>query len=92
MRGIIAAMPTATGHQSPDDLQRALFERQRDDYRRLQRQAAEAAFLRRFGRPAESVTEIEAAFPSGSIRTIDPTRHLAPDEVRRILSTATGSR
>lgn len=84
-------MPTATGsRQSPDDLQRALFEQQRDGYRRLQRQAAEAAFERRFGRPAESVAEIERSFPSGTIRTIDPARHLAPAEVRRVLASATG--
>ncbi|MCK6371286.1 MAG: hypothetical protein L6Q83_08185 [Gammaproteobacteria bacterium] len=75
------------------DLEREWLDRQRRDYQRLQTEAAHRLFERRFGRPAESVAEIEAAFPSGSIATIDPARHLTEAECMRILSagsTATG--
>ena len=75
-----------------DDLLRERHEREVANYRRLQRAAAERVFRRKFGWQPASVGEIEAAFRSGSICTIDPSRHLAPDEVTRILSTATGSR
>ena len=74
-----------------DDLLRERRQREVADYRRLQRVAAERVFTRTYGRQAASVAEIEAAFPSGSIATIDPSRHLAPDEVTRILATATGA-
>jgi len=74
-----------------DDIERDRLSRQLRAYRRLQEHVARQIYERRFGRLAESVAEIEAAFPSGSISTIDPHRHLTPEAIQRILSTATGA-
>jgi len=69
--------------QTVDDLQRDLLDRQRADYRRLQVAAAEVAFERRHGRPAESMDELAAAFLSRTTATVDPTMHLTDREITR---------
>lgn len=73
------------------DLERARLDRQRRQYQRLQRAAAEAAFQKKHGRPAADLAELERAFLSRTIATVDPTRHLSETDVMRILSTATGA-
>lgn len=78
-------MLTATGHQSLADLEAALLDGQRRQYRRLQRVAAEAAFERRHGRAAANLAELEGAFLSRTIATVDPARYLTAAEMRRAL-------
>lgn len=73
------------------DLQAELHDRQRRQYQRLQRAAAEAAFQRKHGRPPADLAELERAFLSRTIATVDPSRHLSESDVMRILSTATGA-
>lgn len=73
------------------DLQREFEDRQRRDYRRLQRAALTKLCEQSTGKPAQSWAEVQAWIGPRFAGAIDPLRHLSEAECARILSTATGT-
>jgi hypothetical protein len=68
------------------DLERERQDRERAEYRRLQERAAAVAYERKHGRPAGDLGELERAFKSGTVQTVDPCRYLSPAEIAAALA------
>ena len=68
------------------DLEAEHREREWSEYRKLQERAAAVAYERKHGRPAADLGELNRAFRSGTVQTVDPCRYLSPAEIAAALA------